>query len=77
MLMDFFLKQIYSSSEALNCTTVKHFCGTNFQGPQESGFLTDLPVFCGFFFFFSPTACSGSSGWFDVGFWYIEIQRDR
>lgn len=40
----FFLKQIYSS-EALNCTTVQHFCGTNFQGPRESGFLTDLAAF--------------------------------
>lgn len=41
----FFLKQIYSSSEALNCTTVQHFCGTNFQRPWESGFLTDLAAF--------------------------------
>lgn len=41
----FFLKQIYSSSEALNCTTAEHFCGTNFQGPGKSGFLTDLAAF--------------------------------
>lgn len=41
----FFLKQIYSSSEALNRTTVQHFCGTNFQRPRESGFLTDVAAF--------------------------------